>query len=111
MIRRIDELDELEKALKGRRAMVLFHATWCPYCRAFRSMYDQIADSSRVYEPFEAVVDDTENPLWEEYGLEVVPAVLFFRDGRVEKRIDATAGVGLSSTDVRRVLALLERAA
>jgi thiol-disulfide isomerase/thioredoxin len=48
----------LDAAVKGKKAMVLLHATWCPFCRAFKPIFDRQAKPSTGYEPVEVVLDD-----------------------------------------------------
>ena len=41
-------------------------------------------------------IDDDDNPLWDDYSIESVPAVMFFEQGKVARRLDARLGFGLS---------------
>ena len=50
------------------------------------------------------LLDDYENPLWDRYSIEVVPALLVFRGGEVVFRIDAGLGIGLSEDAVDTLL-------
>ncbi|MGP8071815.1 MAG: thioredoxin family protein [Thermoplasmata archaeon] len=89
----------------GRYAVV-FSADWCPFCRAFLPEFASL-EGSPGYHVARAPLDDLDNPLWEQFAIEVVPTVLVFRDGEITLRIDGVAGVGLSSRDVDRTRAAL----
>ncbi len=96
--------DELDHALAGRKVVALFHATWCPYCRAFRPVFQRLAGQDTGYQPLEVVLDDEQNPLWDRYSIEAIPTVLFFEDGKVVRRLDARRGIGLDETMFRSAL-------
>ncbi len=82
---------------------VAFLADWCPFCHRFRPEFERVSEGAL------AVVDlsDVESPLWDRFGVEVVPTVLVFRDGDVVLRADGRAGRGLASSDLDRVRAAL----
>ena len=95
---------ELDPALKGKSAMVLFHSSWCPFCRRFKPTFDALAADQRTWEPIEVMLEEDENPLWNRFRIEVVPTVLFFKDGEMVSRVDGRAGVGLRESDLRKAL-------
>lgn len=74
--------------------VVLFWATWCPFCRKFKPEFDRLGKelglrTAAVY------LDDESNPLWEDYDVQVVPTVALFRDGEIVVREDGVLGYGL----------------
>jgi thioredoxin 1 len=83
---------------------VAFLAEWCPFCRDFAPRFASLAGDVRI-----AVGDltDEENPLWEEFGIEVIPTVILFRDGAPVLRRDGTLGEGLGPRDLAAVRAAL----
>lgn len=104
-MKRVTDEAGLDAAIEGpNRVAVLFHATWCPFCRKFRPVFERLVDEKTGFEPVEAVIDDEENPLWARFGLDVVPAVVLFDAGRQIGRVDGALGVGLTERDLRRVL-------
>jgi thioredoxin 1 len=104
MSREIDGCRELEKALKTEaRAMVLFYASWCPFCRAFLPVYEKHAEG-RDLVWFRALVDE-DIDLCDKYGVEVVPTVVFFENGKVCRRLDGVAGVGLNEKKLQAMIA------
>ncbi len=97
---------DIDAALAGRKVVVLFHATWCPFCRAFAPVFRRLTGGGS-YEPLEVVLDDEEDPLWTRFNIDVVPAVIFFDSGTITQRLDGKAGRGI---DEPTFLSALERA-
>lgn len=85
------DLDEATKAKEG--TFVLFYATWCPFSRAFLPSFLESAEGCPTAHAHLAL-DDVEE-LADEYSIEVYPTVLFFKDGKVVKRLDGVYHVGL----------------
>lgn len=104
MLRILSHEDLQVKVLRsGKPFVVLFTTTWCPFCRRFEPVYEAYAARSRL--DFAAVyLDELENPLWNEYHIDVVPTIAFFNEGDILKRIDGVLGVGLSENDLSRFL-------
>ena len=83
--------------------VVAFWASWCPFCRAFRPHFDAAAATSAGR--FAVVrLDDYDNPLWDRYGVNVVPTLAFFRGGELRSRRDGTLGKGLSQEELAAFL-------
>jgi len=79
--------------------VVVFWASWCPYCRAFKPHFDAKASESGVR--FAVVhLEDDDNPLWEAYRVDVVPSLAYFRDGALAARKDGRLGRGLAPTEL-----------
>lgn len=79
--------------------VVLFWAEWCPYCQAFRPLFDaRVAKNAGRF----AVVhlDDDANPLWDRYQVGVVPSLALFWGGTLVARKDGRVMVGLSLEDL-----------
>lgn len=95
---------ELLATVRGKKAVVHFHATWCPFCRSFKPSYDRAAPQVKGWEALECIIDDESNPIWTEYRINAVPTVLFFEDGKVTRRLDARLGRGLSEKDLQNAL-------
>lgn len=98
---------EVETAEEFRRTVlaakeptvVMFWASWCPFCRAFKPTFDEYAGQ---YGGRFALVrlDDYDNPLWDEYAVNVVPSLALFRDGALAARKDGRLGRGLSAAEL-----------
>ncbi|MDG6221532.1 MAG: thioredoxin family protein [Candidatus Thermoplasmatota archaeon] len=82
-----DHLDSPDKKL------VLFHATWCGFCRRFIPIF--IAREKHSGLPFVQVdISDEDAPVWDDYGIEVVPTLLIFKDGKIVDRVGGILGEG-----------------
>jgi thiol-disulfide isomerase/thioredoxin len=79
---------------------VCFGADWCPFCRAFRAKYEAL-DGKVGFSVAWGDVTDMDTPLWETFGLDVVPTVIAYRDGKALWRKDGAAGVGLDENAIR----------
>jgi thiol-disulfide isomerase/thioredoxin len=93
----IKKTDELSKFLSANnKALVLFFASWCPYSRSFRSIFEGEVAKLKDCGVVIAVVDEDDNPLWDKCEVERVPTVVYFRNGKIAKRLVETPGEGLS---------------
>ena len=82
----------------GDGVFVLFYASWCPFSQAFLPVFEKHA-AGRESE-FARVLLDGNEPLFEEHGIAVYPTVLFFKDGKVSKRLDGKHLVGLKENQL-----------
>jgi thioredoxin 1 len=83
--------------------VVMFWATWCPFCRRFKAEFDRLT-SSRPGRFAAVYLDDENNPLWEDYAVEVVPTLALIRDGKVVERLDGILGYGIDRAMVESFL-------
>lgn len=82
--------------------IVLFDASWCPFCRAFRPIMERHLDEFPW--PVTAVLlDDTDDPLWDVYSVAVVPTLAVFESGQPIFKVDGILGVGLGEKDIERL--------
>lgn len=96
---------DLESQLKtNKRVLALFYASWCPYCTSFLPIFNKKFSRQRVDLTVRVKVDDYDNPLWEEYSLETVPAVILFEAGNICRRLDGRLGYGLSKNQLKKWL-------
>jgi CDGSH-type Zn-finger protein len=90
-----DMKGDLEDFLKTRKqTFVLFYASWCSFCRAFLPIYDRYFEEQP--ETFLRVMIDDREELMDRYSVEIVPTVIFFENGKIKRRCDGEAGVGLN---------------
>lgn len=93
----VDTKEDLDKELhKNGKVLVLFYASWCPFCTRFVPVFDKKVVNLKVGSVIHVVLDDYDNPLWDEYEVEAVPTVIFFEQGKVSRRLDGRFGVGLN---------------
>ncbi len=80
---------------KTEKVLVLFYASWCPYCMRFVPVFDEKIRDFNNGNVIHVLLDDYDNPLWDDYEIDAVPTVLFFENGIVSKRLDGRFGAGL----------------
>ena len=76
------------------KTVALFYATWCAFSQRFLPVFEAYAESN-PNECLKVVVDD-DPEVCEEYAIEYYPTVIVFKNGKVQKRLDAAPGVGLN---------------
>ena len=70
---------------------VCFHATWCPFCRAFIRDYRSLVPDGK-----EEILDDESNPMWMEMRIEYVPTVIEYENGDERRRLSGIPGKGIT---------------
>jgi hypothetical protein len=55
-------------------------------------------------------IDDWENPLWDEYRIDVVPTLVLYEKGKPVDRRDGVLGRGLGEKDIEGILAHVPQA-
>jgi thioredoxin 1 len=104
----VSDKSDLERQLnKSKRVLVLFYASWCPYCRDFLAVFDKNTAKGDFNMALRVKVDDYDNPLWEDYSIEAVPTAILFNGGKVHKRLDGRLGQGLSEKQLKKWLAAI----
>ena len=97
----IDNAKELNALLeKNGKVLVLFYATWCPFCVNFVPMFDKKIVNHNVGSVIHVLLDDYDNQLWDDYDIEAVPTVIFFEKSKVSKRLDGRSGRGLNENQL-----------
>ena len=102
-VERKEDLDDV--LAKNDRVLVLFYASWCPYCARFVPTFDKKIANFKAATVIHVLLDDYNNPLWDDLSIEAVPTVILFEKGKVCNRLDGRLGSGLSE---RQFLAWLE---
>lgn len=104
MSRVIRERRELARLLGAHDGLfVLFYAGWCPFSLAFLPIYEKHAASGG--RPFARMLLEGNEDLFEEYGVEVYPTVIFFKAGKVHKRLDGKHLAGLKEDELIALVA------
>ena len=98
---------EVERAAEP--TLVMFTTSWCPFCRRFKPKFIDAATRADVRSVI-AYIDDWENPLWDEYGIDVVPTLVLFEKGKPGSRRDGVLGRGLGEKDIDEILPHVLRA-
>ena len=90
---------DLKKTIKEKNSVfVLFYASWCPYSQKFLPEYIKSAGASK--ECHVRILVDDNDALDDEYSIEVYPTVLYFKNGKLQKRLDGIHGMGLNRSQM-----------
>lgn len=98
-------LNEVMKSQDG--VFVLFYASWCPFSRMFLPVYEK--HSQGPTHKFARILIDENRDVCDQYSIEVYPTVIFFKDGKVSKRLDGTPHVGLNEKQLASLIDVCER--
>ena len=85
----------------GKKTLVLFYASWCPYCSNFKPIFE--ATNTNDAKKIAAIVDEDENPLWDRFNIQAVPTMIAFEKGNIITRRDAKKHVGLTKDDMESI--------
>ncbi len=93
----VENKQDLENEFgKSKRVLVLFYASWCPYCLRFVPTFEKKVANLRGSAIVEVILDDYDNELWDDYSIDAVPTVIMFENGGVCSRLDGGLGRGLN---------------
>jgi thioredoxin 1 len=88
------------ECVSEKRTIVVFHATWCPFCRRFVSEFEQLVPSKGV-EAALVDISDVDSPLWNMFSIDVVPTAILFESGKPVARLDGKSGIGIPPVEFR----------
>ena len=74
---------------EGKTMLVDFWAPWCGYCRRIGPTYDKIAEEYGDRLVVAKVNIDEEPQLTEAQGVEVIPTLILYKDGKAVSRVVA----------------------
>lgn len=69
--------------------LVDFWAPWCVYCRRIAPAFDKIAEQQEDKLIFAKINVDDVPDIAEEYGIDTIPTLLIFKNGKAEGQIVA----------------------
>jgi thioredoxin 1 len=81
---------------KHKKVLAIFYSSWCPYCVRFVPVFNKKVTNMGFESVIHVLLEDDDNPLWDDYDIPAVPTVILFEEGKVSKRLDAQLGRGLS---------------
>lgn len=86
MVKVIKE-DEFESEVINKKGIVIvdFFADWCYPCDEQKEIFERIFEKEDKYTVIEIDTDENE-ALSEEYKIDAIPTLIFFKDGKVVKR-------------------------
>lgn len=91
MLKQIEGKDFKKEVLENEKAVLVdFYATWCPPCKMLAPIIERVANTRAGFDVAKVNIDEnTEIAI--EYGIEVVPTLMVFKDGKsVEKKAGFT---------------------
>lgn len=101
-------VDNAEAAVeKSESVVILFFARWCPFCRAFKPSFEDLASSSDG-DFGEIDISDEDSEYWDKYDIAIVPTLIAFSRGKVTARRDGRSHVGLSKSDLKGLMEEVE---
>jgi thiol-disulfide isomerase/thioredoxin len=87
--------ENFERIVKSKdKAYVLFYASWCHFSQQFLPIFKEYAKCNPD-ECMTVLIDDKPD-LCDKYQIDYYPTVLLFKKGKVDKRLDAEPGEGLT---------------
>jgi thioredoxin-like negative regulator of GroEL len=96
------EKSALERKIAKARHLVLFYAGWCPDCARFMPVFDSLPSSTNL-PLLKARIDEDENPMWDHYGIERVPTLILFENGKEKGRAEEKGG-RISEEELKKLL-------
>ena len=88
MLKHINEENFEEEVLRSKDAILVdFFATWCGPCQMLGPVLEKIANSRADFNIAKIDVDQMPE-LAIKYGVEVVPTMVIFKDGKVMKTME-----------------------
>lgn len=85
-----------------KKTLVLFYASWCPYCANFKPLFE--STNANNAKKIGALIDEDENPLWDKFNIQAVPTMIVFEKGKIIDRKDAKKHVGLTKADMESIM-------
>ena len=79
-----------QQVLEADKPVIIdFWAQWCVYCRRIAPAFDKIAEQQEDKLMFAKINIDDVPEIAEEYGIDTIPTLLIFKNGKVEGQIVA----------------------
>lgn len=88
MIKHVNESNFSEEVLsKSKVVLVDFFATWCGPCQMLAPVLEKISSSRADFDIAKVDIDEAQDLAYK-YGIQVVPTMVIFKDGKVMKKIE-----------------------
>jgi len=84
--------------------LVLFTASWCPFCVRFRPIFEELSSRFRGRIAVASLEEDSD-PRWDEFNVQVVPTLAVLHRGRVVQRHNGVLRRGILRADLEAFLA------
>ena len=84
---KITEQEFASRVLSAKAPVIVdFYADWCGPCKMLLPILERFAEENPGTDIFEINVDNAPD-LSEKYGVESIPTLILFKDGKEEKRL------------------------
>jgi len=90
--------NNFKETIGAKDALVLFYASWCGFSRRFLPHFEEY--SKNCSKECTKVDKDEFPELCKKYTIEYYPTVIWFKDGKVHKRLDSKPGIGLNKNQL-----------
>ena len=88
MLKHIKESDFEKEVINSNKIILVdFYATWCGPCQILSPILEKIGNSRVDFDIAKVDVDEAQELAFK-YGIEVVPTMLIFKNGKVMKSLE-----------------------
>ncbi len=101
----LDETDFDTELAAGKPVMVDFYADWCAPCQVLAPSVEKIAEQYDGRASVGKLNVDASSPVAARFGIQGIPTVLFFKDGKL---VDRVVGLVPEAELTRRLDSLIE---
>ena len=102
----VNEHDFREQVLENSGTVLVdFWAQWCPYCRRIAPAFDKVGEQYADTLIAGKINYDEEPQLIQRFGIDTIPTLLLFKNGKALGSIVASASKAAIETFIRETLA------
>jgi thioredoxin 1 len=95
-MKRVYNQKDLDLELKkNKQVLALFYSSWCPYCIRFVPIFDRDVNKLGIKNIVHVILDEYDDPMWDDYKIPAVPTIILFEDGKICNRLNGEIGRGL----------------
>ena len=88
MLKHVDENNFKKEIIDAKKVILVdFFATWCGPCQLLGPILEKISNSRVEFDIAKVDVDEA-SELAIKYGIELVPTMIIFKDGKVMKTLE-----------------------
>ena len=84
-MREVNKKELIKEINENEKVLVDFFATWCPPCKAISPILEEFSNENNDIKVLKVNVDENQE-LAIEYGVTLVPTLIFIENGEVKKR-------------------------